>query len=67
MEIDNWSLFKKTCIYKCIGLVISYIIVLIYYGESSAIEFTIFSTAIFTIYYVLFEIYWNRYHINTTS
>lgn len=66
LSIDN-NLLKKTLTYKCIGLIISYIIVLIYYGESSAIEFTIVSTLIFTIYYVIFEIYWNRYHINTMS
>ena len=58
------TLLKKTLTYKCIGLIISYILVLIYYGESSAIEFTVISTLLFTLYYIAFEIYWDRYHIN---
>jgi phosphotransferase system glucose/maltose/N-acetylglucosamine-specific IIC component len=65
--MDGNNLFKKTVIYKGIGLLISYILVLIYYGESTAIEFTIVSTAVFTIYYVLFELYWNKYNINTNT
>lgn len=61
MEKSNWDIVKKTLTYKAIGLIISYIIVLIYYGESSAVEFTIVTTAVFTVYYMIFEKYWERY------
>lgn len=58
-DTKNWDLFKKTVTYKFIGIIISYIIVLMYYGEASAWKFTALSTSVFTVYYVLFEKFWD--------
>jgi uncharacterized membrane protein len=63
MDEENWLIVKKTITYKFIGLIISYILVLIYYGGDMAVQFTMISTLVFTVYYMIFEKCWNKYAI----
>lgn len=58
-ETQNKHVLRKTFWYKSIGFIIALIITIAWFGEPwKSFQNTVFSTIIFTFYYIYFEKYW---------